>query len=250
VTVQRAPRAVGVVEVWLIHTGLPESRVRDLFAFLDDGERERAVTMAAPTNRRRYIVAHAAARLIVGARLGAPAQGLSWQRGPHGKPKLSGRWTGVHISLSHAADYAALALSTERRVGVDIQDIPVGVDITRMALRFFPPAEASYVLAPGTNGARLTRFTRLWARKEACSKVGGGRLIPGLALTVTGRGQLTVTDPAGLISPCRVQDVTVPRGLHAAVAAEHTLPFTIIRHRWPAGRQRGPVTQRNEISVP
>jgi 4'-phosphopantetheinyl transferase len=218
-----------VILVWLIATDLPDPVLGELEALLDDDERERAGSLLYPARRRRFIASHGAVRVILGRHLGVPAGSLRWRRGPHGKPELAGPGPRPWVSMSKSGGLAALAIAENRRVGVDIQRLLTDLDVARMARRFYPPEEARFV-ASGRAQGRADRYTRLWARKEACVKVAGGRLLPGLALTVLGAGRngtVPVSAPAG---PYLVRDQRVPRGFRAAVAAEGTCPFRITRH--------------------
>lgn len=217
-----------VVEVWLIRTDLPERVLAGLLTLLDDGERERARALMYPASRRRFIAAHGTFRAILGRRLGVPPQSLSWQLGPHGKPELAG--PGPRVSFSHSGDFAALATASSRRVGVDIQELLADLDVNRMAARFYPRQEAEFVAAAAGSARQVARFTWLWARKEACVKVAGGRLVPGLEQVIPRTGVVGGEGGASP-GPYLVRDVRAPRGYRAAVAAEGTRPFEIIRHR-------------------
>ena len=228
-----ARAAPDIIEVWLIRTNLADPALADLERLLDDDERQRADGLLRGDHRRRFIAAHGAVRVIVGRRLGAPPAGLRWRHGPHGQPELAGAWTGAQVSLSHSGPLAALAVTGRRRVGVDIQQQDPSLDVTGMSARFYPAAEAEFVAAVGP-ARRAERFIRLWTRKEACVKVAGSQLLPGLALPARGRGAVIVADPRGpLPGPYLVKDVAVPPGFRAAVAAEGALPYRIARFEWP-----------------
>jgi 4'-phosphopantetheinyl transferase len=229
------------VEVWLIRTGLPDPVLDRLETVLDDGERARARALVHPVDRRRFIAAHGAVRLILGRCLGAPAASLCWRYGPHGKPELTG--TDVRVSLSHSADLAALAVTAGRRVGVDVQRVLADLAADRLATRFYPAAEARFVLAAGDPADRVDRFTRLWTRKEACQKVTGGRLLPGLTQHVLGRAGdddqpwfhagFHASFHAGFqTGTALVRDLLVPPGFRGAVAAEGAAPYRITTRRW------------------
>jgi 4'-phosphopantetheinyl transferase len=219
-----------IIEVWLIRTDLPDPVLDELEALLDDEERDRAASLLYPARRRQFIASHGAVRLILGQRLRLPPGSLRWRRGPHGKPEITGAGSAPHVSLSKSDSLAALAVAGNRRVGVDIQRLLADLDVTRMARRFYPPQEARFVTSAAGTTRQVDRFTRLWVRKEACVKVSGGRLLPGLQLTVLGTGG----NGAGLVSthegPHRVRDLRVPAGFRAALAAEGTRPFRITRH--------------------
>ena len=216
------------VDVWLIPVRLPPATVTALAAVLDRAERERADAIGGQ-RRAAYVVAHAAARIILGERLGTPPGQLRWSRGPHGKPELAGDPPGVRFNLSHSGDLAALAVTARRAVGVDVQEVRE-VDARRLADRFFPPAEASFVAAAPGTVAQVARFTHLWTRKEACVKSVGGRLMQGMALPVRVDDGL-VRDP-GLPGPLLVRDVLAPDGFQAAVALTGAVPYHITRRWW------------------
>jgi 4'-phosphopantetheinyl transferase len=230
-----------VVEVWLIRTDLPDHVLADLLSLLDDDERERARALAYSDSRRRFIAAHGAFRVILGRHLGVPPASLRWHVGPHGKPELA--MPGPRVSFSHSGDLAALATAPGRRVGVDIQQLLPRLEVTRIAARFYPRQEAEFVASADVPAQQVARFTRLWARKEAFVKVAGGRLQPGLeqvippsGVVVDGVGGSGGGPPGG---PCLVRDVPAPRGYRAAVAAEGTHAYDVIR-RWAILLRDGP----------
>jgi len=218
-----------VVEVWLIRTDLPERVLAGLLPLLDDAERERAGAMVHPASRRRFVAAHGAFRVVLGRHLGVHPASLHWERGPHGKPELAG--PGPRVSFSHSGDLAALAVAAGRRVGVDVQELLPGLDVTRMAARFYPRQEAELVASAAGRARQVARYTRLWARKEAFVKVAGGRLLPGLAQVIPPSGVVGGGQEAPPGGPCRVRDVRAPRGYRAAVAAEGTRGYDVTR-RW------------------
>jgi 4'-phosphopantetheinyl transferase len=229
------------IHVWLIHTDLPEAVVTRLGGLLDTEEGRRAAATINPADRRRYTVAHAALRLILARHLGATPADLAWHPGPHGKPELAGRRAGAaHFSLSGSGDLAMLAVSGQRRVGVDLQILPPAVAAIRVARRFFPPAEAEYVAAGG-RALAAHRFTTLWARKEACVKVHGGRLVDGMKLPVRRAHRFTLDRCDGVLpGPLQVTDLRCPTGFRAALALEGEQPYRVARHRWPSGAVSDP----------
>ncbi len=181
--------------------------------------------MHAP-DRDRFVVAHGSLRLILAHELGAPAQELTWTRGRHGKPELAGSWTGLRFNLSHSADLSIVAVSASRAVGVDVQHLVPGLDTMGLARRFFRPDEVAYL-----DGDPAGRFARLWARKEAVIKAGGGRLWRGLSLPVHGEPTMLVdydaTEGVEGAGPYRVCDIDAPHGYRAAVALAGADPFTV-----------------------
>lgn len=184
-------------------------------------------------------MAHGAVRVILGGCLAAPPGQLRWRRGRHGKPELAGAWTGRQVNLSHSGSLAMVAVSRHRPVGVDIQRLRSGLAAERLAARYYPEPEAALVTTAGP-ADRADRFFQLWARKEACVKATGGRLMQGMILPVTGD---LVHDPTGVLAtPLRVSDVPAPAGFRAAVALAGAQPFQVTQHAYahtasPGGRR-------------
>jgi 4'-phosphopantetheinyl transferase len=214
-----------LVRVWVVAADLPSgcaTRCRDV---LDDAERARAATLRDPRERHLFTVAHGVLRILAARELETEPAALSWTRGPNGKPELAGQH-GLHTNLSHSAELVAAAISTSRPVGVDVQALVPGLDVTGLAARYFAPDEAGYVAAGPDADARAARFARLWARKEAVVKASGGRLWANLTIAVR-------DDVVSCAGPYRVADVTVPPGYRAAVALSGPAPLTIETLFWP-----------------
>ena len=75
------------------------------------------------------------------------------------------------FSLSHAGDYALLAVSGAGRVGVDVErERTVAIDA--LAKRFFPPEEQA-LLAKTPISAQKSLFFTIWTLKESYVKADG-----------------------------------------------------------------------------
>ncbi|WP_217166777.1 4'-phosphopantetheinyl transferase superfamily protein [Streptomyces sp. AC512_CC834] len=220
------------VEVWRIPlSGAPEPEAEDrdsaLEELLDDDERSRARMGKVPGMRRRFVRSHAAARIIIGARLGRAPRAVRFTRGRWGKPLVEDAG-GVHFSLSHSGETALLALAP-RPVGVDVELTRADLDAGRLARRFFPQRERELVERAG-HGA----FVRLWTRKEACVKAAGARLTQGMGVPVAHTApQAVVHDPTGpLQGPWRVVDLALPARYAGAVALLGDGPFSVSPRMW------------------
>jgi len=226
------------ITVWLIRTDLPDALLADLERLADPAERDRAALGARDGIGRRYLAAHGAFRVIAGGRLGVAPESLRWRHGRHGKPYVAWPDTALQVSMSGSGTLAAIALCDGRSIGVDIQRVAPGTDVSRMAARFYPRDEAARI-GRARPAERIDLFFRLWARKEACIKVAGDRLIPGLRLPTLDIGAPVRGDQAGpLPGPYLVADLTAPPGYHAAVAAEGSAPYRVRTRWWPDGAAR------------
>jgi 4'-phosphopantetheinyl transferase len=236
-----------VVDLWLICSDVPTNVIGELERCLDDVERRRVDAIRQPVDRRRFTVAHGAARRILADVVHAPAEAIRWRRGVHGKPELVGLTCDVHTSLSHSDDLVALAISHRRPVGADVQALTPTLDAVRLAARYYTEDEAMYVAAGDPAAEQVDRFVRLWTRKEACVKAAGGCLVQGLALPVRGEGRHDAAPwSARIVGPAphgqlpgsyMVHDIAVPRGFRAAVALEGAGSFSVSCRWWPNGQR-------------
>jgi 4'-phosphopantetheinyl transferase len=218
----------GTVQVWLIHSEVAPAALAELERTLDDSDRRRADALETAAHRRRFVVAHAAARRILARCLDTAPERIRWRPGPDGKLRVNG----LHVDLSHSADLAALAISGTRGVGVDIQWCAPNLPAGQLSERFYPWPEARFVAAGRTAADVISRFARLWARKEAVVRAAGGRISRGLRLNVTGPGTGLVVHGPPLPGPYRVRDFAAPQGFHAAVALAGTAGFRVAGRWW------------------
>jgi 4'-phosphopantetheinyl transferase len=216
------------VDVWLINTDCSTDDSRALEPWLDDDERRRADGLRLAPHRQRFVVAHAALRLITAAALDADPAGVRFVRGPNGKPLLAA--AGPEVNLSHSGGLAAVAVAAPARpVGVDVERVPAESVAIRLSRRYFTPAEAEYVEAGGPAGCG-PRFARLWTRKEACVKAAGGRLFHGLRLPVGGEcAEGLVVDHGG---PYLVLDVPTEPDVFASVALRGPDRAEVVTRWW------------------
>ncbi len=229
-----------LVSVWLLATDLPAEQVDRLAALLDEPEQARAAAMPETRVHAEFVVSHAATRLILAELLGVPARALRWRYGPSGKPQLAEPSTDLRVSLSHSDGLAALAVTAGFGVGIDVQAVRAATDLVRMAERYYPAAEARFVAEAADPAEVGRRFGQLWARKEACAKVGGGRLIPALAWpsrqpadpdSTDDNGPFRSGDPASG-SQVLVRDLAVPAGFCGAVAMAGSADFQVVSRWW------------------
>lgn len=106
-----------------------------------------------------------AAGLLLYAAFGESARRAHYERVGRGKPLLPDR---TPFNITHAGDYAVLALST-KPVGVDLERIRP-VDWQKIAERFFHPEERAHLLSAKDP---LTEFFRIWTLKESYLKAEG-----------------------------------------------------------------------------
>lgn len=146
-------------------------------ALLSRDERQRAARFACDRHRRRFIVARARLRQLLGERLGEPPAAIEFVYGGHGKPALARRPCGrdLRFNLAHCDDVAVYAFADGAEVGVDVEAVRALEDADALAERCFSQAE--YQAYRGlAERERPQGFFNCWTRKEAFIKALGSGL--------------------------------------------------------------------------
>jgi 4'-phosphopantetheinyl transferase len=144
---------------------------------LDAAERDRARRLHSPS---RFVASRAALRTLLGDLLGLHPSDVPLRTGPNGKPELA---EGPMFSLAHSGPWAAIAVTRTALVGIDLEAMPAHRDVTRLARRRFPEAEAEVIARLAPEPARAS-FVRCWTAKEAVVKALGLTLADGLRSAV------------------------------------------------------------------
>jgi 4'-phosphopantetheinyl transferase len=164
------------VQVWRASLDVEPDALARLRAILADDERMRADRFVLEGHRGRFVAAHAFLRGVLARHLGAPAESLRFQAHPAGKPFLAG--SRLRFNLSHSGARALLAVTLDRDIGVDLEELRPMPDACDLALRHFAPGEIA-TLRSLPEPDRDEAFLRCWTLKEAYVKgVGGGLGIP------------------------------------------------------------------------
>jgi 4'-phosphopantetheinyl transferase len=218
------------VSVWTVDLDQPLAVVDALRGSLDDAEVLAAAARRDDTVRNRYVVAHGAARSILGARLGVDPGAVVISRRcsrcgdpSHGKPDVIGpeaaRAEPVSFSLSHSEALAAVAVVTGARVGIDIEVERPRARLDALAARVLG-SEAHADWLDVEPAAQLHAFLEQWTAKEAYLKaIGAGITVPLRDVPVDPEGW-TVT---GIATPPGVVVRVAVEG-YAVVKVERWLP--------------------------
>lgn len=160
---------------------VPPGRLADRASVLAPDELARAERFAFERDRRRFIVARAALRSILGLYLGIAPRRIVFSYSPLGKPALAAEMPndGIAFNLSHSAELSLVAVTRERAVGVDVEHLNRDVSHDGIADRFFSERERRD-LAAVPPADRKRAFLDCWTRKEAFIKASGEGLFRGL----------------------------------------------------------------------
>jgi 4'-phosphopantetheinyl transferase len=145
---------------------------------LSTQERERADKFRFERHRRRFVAGRGELRRLLSRYLGLSPWELALAYGSDGKPFCMNQPPGSRIcfNLSHSENAAALAISGDFEVGIDVEHVrPIEES---MPLEVFSARErAEFAALP--DAERQEVFFETWARKEACLKaLGTGFTLP------------------------------------------------------------------------
>ena len=171
------------VDVWAVSLAHPAP------THLSEEETARAKRFKFEEDRVRWTRARSSLRLILSRYAGEDPAQIGFTFGPHGKPSLL-PFSDVEFNLSHAGDWALVAVTRGVPVGIDIERFREKVDMRPLLERL-----GETDLPEATQD-----LYQRWTLREAKSKAAGGALFD--------------TPPANI---CAVK-VNAPEGYAASVA--------------------------------
>lgn len=180
------------IVVWDVDLGAPHAGHARRLSLLSPDERERAARFVFEPHRRRYVMARAALRELLGRSVGRPADKLVFGAGRHGKPHLAG---GPCFNITHAGDRALIAVG-RAPLGVDLEPLSAGRPDIRVVRRILAPEERALGERLARPGAQHER-SALWTAKEAVVKGLGEGLGFGLERVALSLDPLTLVAIAG-----------------------------------------------------
>jgi phosphopantetheine--protein transferase-like protein len=102
--------------------------------------------------------------------LGITAEAVEFRRDPAGKPFIINE-PGCEFSISHSGEWLAIAMAAVP-IGIDIETRTPGVEVPKLAARFFSSADAALLNASPPH-ERNAHFAKQWVAKEAALKAAG-----------------------------------------------------------------------------
>jgi len=163
------------VHVWRAALDLSIAHVESLEQTLAADERVRAERFHFQKDRTHFIVARGFLRAILGRYLNRDPRVLRFCYNLYGKPSLSQESGGdatPSFNVTHAGGMVLYAVTRNRAIGIDLENIHVDVECESIAEHFFSPRERRMLRAI-PSAMRLEAFFRCWTRKEAYIKARG-----------------------------------------------------------------------------
>jgi 4'-phosphopantetheinyl transferase len=178
---------------------------------LTEEERVRQQRFHFPIDRHRYLLTRVLVRTALSNYATIGYRSWEFAASAHGRPYVANHQPGARkivFNLSHTLGLIVLAVTHEREVGVDVENMCAREPALELADKFFAPAEAA-ALRQMPAELRQQRFFHYWTLKESYSKARGlGLSIPlqefSFSFPADGRVSLHVHAP-GADDPARWQ---------------------------------------------
>jgi len=216
------------IHIWGVSLEAEADTIEQCWHCLSPEESMRAARITSEQQRRHFVAAHGALRMVLSRYCDCGPKDLSFQKMASGKPVLQGtdeRTNMIRFNLSHSRGRALIAVSKEREVGVDLEKVLIDRDVTALAARFFAPQE-QVAIGRAAPTAKHVTFSRIWVAKEAVLKArGSGLTFPldrhRIELSCGGTtGHLVSEGNPPENTPLAIQFLSLEAGWVGAVAAE------------------------------
>lgn len=158
------------VDIWRVSLNLIADSVKSVESTLSADETERAARFHFEVDKNRFIVAHGVLRKILGCYLHRDPAELTFSINQYGKPALIN--SALEFNLSHSGDFALIAVTQGRKIGVDVERIRQGISSHVIAQQYFSKSEVAELQSLPLE-QRVNGFLTCWTRKEAYIKAQG-----------------------------------------------------------------------------
>lgn len=184
------------IHLWVVDLHADRAQIQRSLDGLSPDERVRADGFKRACDRRRFIMARARLRQILGRYVDESPDRLRFGHSEHGKPGIVAPPSDLTFNISHSDDLAVLGFSRSRKLGVDVEWIRPDIDVEGIAQTFFSASEiAQHRELP--SALRPEAFYRCWCCKEAFVKARG----EGLSLRLADFDVLvSPTEPARIVA--------------------------------------------------
>lgn len=165
------------VDLWLWPLTDASGEEAEHWRVMSAEERARADRFVFPKHRKRYIHGRGRLRQILGSYIGIAPEQIAFELSAYDKPRLAhAGGASLHFNLSHSEELAALGVSADAELGVDIEWIRLLKE--DISSRYFSARECD-VLHALPEAEQPRAFFECWTRKEAYIKASGeGLSIP------------------------------------------------------------------------
>ncbi len=164
------------VDIWQANLNLSSQQLQQFYSTFSPDEQQRAQRFRFERDRHQYIAARGILRSLLGQYTNTHPAELEFHYSEKGKPELSTQ--PIQFNISHSHSKALYAITSNHRVGIDLEYIRE-IEALSLAKRFFTPSEFNQLVTVSPQQQQQF-FFKLWTAKEAYLKATGEGLM-GLA---------------------------------------------------------------------
>ncbi len=169
------------IHVWQLDLDLTDSQYQQFALCLNPEELARADKFTHNQAQQQFIAARGQLKQILAGYLHLAPETILFETGEYGKPRLAGTAIdrGLVFNLSHSGLSALVAVSIDRALGIDIEQINDRHNLQALAKRCFSQHELNtWEKLPAND--KTTGFYAYWCAKEAFLKATGRGLALGM----------------------------------------------------------------------
>jgi len=162
------------IDVWLTYYDeiVDEGHLLKLRKLLSDDEALQESRFYFADDRKRYLVTRAMVRTLLSRYARVAPERWEFSKNAYGRPTIANaddRAHGLSFNISHTRGLIALAVSRERDLGIDVENVATRRICLDVANRYFAPSEVAELscVAPAR---QQDRFFEYWTLKESYIK--------------------------------------------------------------------------------
>jgi 4'-phosphopantetheinyl transferase len=152
-----------------------ESLLAAYLELMSDAERLIEPRFYFPKDRRRYLVTRALARTVLSRYAEVAPRDWVFKANAHGRPEISNDCAAARnlsFNISHTDGLIVLAVTRDRQLGVDVENVLSRQAAIAIADRYFAPSEVAALGALPAD-QQQQRFYEYWTLKESYIKARG-----------------------------------------------------------------------------
>jgi 4'-phosphopantetheinyl transferase len=170
-----------IVDVWTAPLDVDEAHMDELLHRLSPSEQKRVSGLLEEKAARQYVVSRAMQRQLLASYAGGEPSDIQFGIVAMGKPTLSRpNEIGLQFNTTHSGDLVIIAVTKDRDVGVDVEQVRPISRALQVSKRSFSAEE--HASLEKLSGAELDRaFLSIWVKREGTAKARGDGVWRGLA---------------------------------------------------------------------
>lgn len=173
--------APDVVDIWTAPLDVDDATLDDLLRRLSPSERKRVGALLEEKAARQYVVSRAMQRQLLASYVGGSPADIQFGMVAMGKPTLSKpNDIGLQFNTTHSGRLVIIAVTANRDVGVDVEQMRPIPRAMAVAKRCYSAAEYESLLDL-EGEARDRAFLAIWVKREGTAKARGDSVWRGLA---------------------------------------------------------------------